>query len=194
MMKKTMKKVLIATTNKDKYKSFKSIFMASIFPQEKYLIQGLNDLNIKINDSIEVGSNIQRAKTKALNAKNTIKDFDYVVGIDIAILVKGQAEPNIKNYIKDIIDGTYFKENEKFYFSSAYCIIDKDDNCYEMVNDVPFVYKSNHNAIIKEHSYPLNQIAYPLKYDKCLDDLTIDEQSEYYLKYMKSDLENLNIK
>ena len=45
-----MKKVLIATTNTDKYRIVKNIFAATIFPKEKYLINSLKDINIELED------------------------------------------------------------------------------------------------------------------------------------------------
>ena len=48
-----MKKVLIATTNKDKYRIVKDIFQATIFPQEEYLINSLKEINVELEDKKE---------------------------------------------------------------------------------------------------------------------------------------------
>ena len=63
-----MKKVLIATTNNDKYDAVSKIFRMSIFPTNKYIIEKLtNDMNVL--DEKESGSNVERARKKAINVQ-----------------------------------------------------------------------------------------------------------------------------
>ena len=98
-----MKKVLIATTNKDKYTIVSELFKRTIFNDNEYeIIKLTEDMNLP--DEKETGDNVERARAKALNAYNNLKEynFDYIVGLDDALVVKGRLEPNIKEYLNKI--------------------------------------------------------------------------------------------
>ena len=97
-----MKRVLIATTNNDKYETVKQIFENTIFPTDKYVLESLKTLNIELEDKKEEGDNLERARNKAKFANEQLKKygFDYIVGLDDAIIIKGRIEPNIKEYIQ----------------------------------------------------------------------------------------------
>ena len=191
-----MKNVLIATTNNDKYRTVKIIFENTIFPSNEFIINSLKTLNIELEDKKEVGDNLNRAKNKALFAYESLKkyNFDYIVGLDDAIIIKDRLEPNIKEYINKILYENYLEENEKFAFSRAYVIIDKNKNIYETLATIPYIFKENKNAIVKENSYPLSYISCPIGYDKPVNEITDEERLDYYLKYVKESIMNLNIK
>lgn len=191
-----MKKVLIATTNKDKFKIVSRLFNDTIFPSSEYEILSLSsDMNIP--DEKESGSNIERARAKALNAFNYLKDynFDYIVGLDDAIIIRGKVEPNIKEYINKILYENYLEDGEEYAFNRAYCIIDKEKNIYEVNLDVPEIYHPlKGNFTLEEHSYPLSHVSYPIGYNKPVCELSEEESNNYFLKYVKDGLMNLNIK
>ena len=191
-----MKTVLIATTNNDKYNAVKKVFQATIFPNDKYKIDSLKTLNIKIKDCIEVGDNLNRARDKAIKAKNELKDynFDYVVGLDDAIMIKGKLEPDIKKYLNKILYEDYLNDNEEYGFSRAYVIIDKNDNIYETTALIPYIYKNLDNDLIEYAEYPLSQVSYPIGYNVSIDKLNEEEELNYYLKYVKDSIMKLNIK
>lgn len=191
-----MKRVLIATTNKDKYSIVSKIFKATIFPEDNYKIDSLASINVKLEDKKEEGNNLERARTKANDAYNALKDygFDYIVGLDDAIRIKGVLEPNIKSYINKILFENYLEDNEEYSFSRAYVFIDKDNNMYEVTAEIPYIYKSNPNIVIEEYSYPLSQVAYPIGYDKTISSLTEEEELNYYLKYVKKELDKLDLR
>ena len=191
-----MKRVLIATTNNDKYKTVKQIFENTIFPSDKYVIESLKTSNIELEDKKEEGDNLQRARNKAKFANEKLKEynFDYIVGLDDAIIIKGRIEPNIKDYIQKIIYENYLEENEEFAFIRAYVIIDKDNNIYEATASIPYIYKENKNAVIKEFTYPLSYVSCPIGYDKPVNALTDEERLNYYLHYVKDSIMSLNIK
>lgn len=191
-----MKKVLIATTNKDKFKIVSRLFNDTIFPSSEYEILGLSS-DMKIPDEKESGSNIERARAKALNAFNYLKDynFDYIVGLDDAIIIRGKVEPNIKEYINKILYENYLEDGEEYAFNRAYCIIDKEKNIYEVNLDVPEIYHPlKGNFTLEEHSYPLSHVSYPIGYNKPVCELSEQESNNYFLKYVKDGLMNLNIK
>lgn len=191
-----MKSILIATTNNDKYETVKSIFENTIFSKDEYIINSLKTLNIKLEDKKEVGDNLTRARNKALFAYESLKkyNFDYIVGLDDAIIIKGKIEPNVKEYINKILYDNYLEENEEFAFIRAYVIINKEGNLYETSIRIPYKYKYNENAVVKENSYPLSYVSCPIGYDKPVNELNDEERMEYYLKYVKEPLVKLNIK
>ena len=190
-----MKKVLIATTNKDKYDAVSKIFRRTIFPEELYLIEKLTD-DMNVPDEKEFGSNIERARKKAITAFNYLKEyhFDYIVGLDDAIFIKGQIEPNIKEYINKILFDDFLNDGEEYAFNRAYCIIDNNEKLYETAIDIPYQYHPLHdNYEVEDHTYPLSRVAYPIGYKKPICELDVEEEIEYYLKYVENELRKLDI-
>ena len=191
-----MKKVLISTTNKDKFKIVSRLFRETIFPEDEYEILSISkDMNIP--DEKETGSNVERARQKALNAFNHLKEynFDYIVGLDDAVVIKGRVEPNIREYMGKILYENYLDDGEEYSFFRAYCIIDKDMNIYETNLNIPEVYHPlKEDYIIEKHTYPLSHVSYPIGYDKPICELNEEEETTYYLKYTRKGLMDLNIK
>ena len=185
-----MKKVLIATTNKDKYTIVSELFKRTIFNDNEYeIIRLTEDMNLP--DEKETGDNVERARAKALNAYDHLKEynFDYIVGLDDALVVKGRLEPNIKEYLNKILYENYIEDGEVYAFNRAYCIIDKDKNIYETNIDIPYQYKSlDHDINLKEYGYPLSLVSCPVGSNTPMSELTPEEGIEYYLKYVKDDL------
>ena len=191
-----MKKVLIATTNKDKYDAVSKIFKKTIFPEDKYILEKLTK-EMNLPDEKEEGSNVERARSKALNAYNHLKDynFDYIVGLDDAILIKNRLEPNIKEYINKILFEDYLSDGEEYAFNRAYCILDKEKNIYEVNINIPYIYYGlKEDLELEENTYQLSKVAYPIGYNEPICDLNEKEEVDYYLKYVKDGLMNLNIK
>lgn len=191
-----MKKVLIATTNKDKFNIVSNMFQKTIFPKSKYEIIPLTD-KMKVPDVEEEGTNKERAKRKALTAYNYLEDyhFDYIVGLDDAIYLKGMLDPNIKKIMCKILFQNYLEDGEEYGFNRAYCILDKYGKVYEMSIDTPYIYHDlKEDYKIEEHTYPLSKVSYPLGYDKPVCDLTEEESNEYYLSYAISELERFKNK
>ena len=194
-----MKKVLIATTNIDKFKAVSKVFENTIFPKEEYIIESLSNIQLNLKDEKEVGTNLERARTKAINAFNALKEsdynYDFVVGLDDALRVKGVLEANIKQHIDEILYGNYFSEGEEYAFNRAYVIIDKNMKMYETAIDIPYVYhKVKEKVQLKEHTYQLAIVAYPLGSDKPICELDEKDEVEYYLRYVKEGLLSLGIR
>ncbi|MBR1653761.1 MAG: hypothetical protein IJ690_02240 [Clostridia bacterium] len=194
-----MKKVLIATTNIDKFKAVSKVFENTIFPKDEYIIESLSNIQLNQKDEKEVGTNLERARTKAINAFNALKEsdynYDYVVGLDDALRVKGVLEANIKQHIDEILYGNYFSEGEEYAFNRAYVIIDKNMKMYETSIDIPYVYhKVKEKVQLKEHTYQLAIVAYPLGSDKPICDLDEKDEVDYYLRYVKEGLLSLGIR
>ena len=180
-----MKKVLIATTNRDKFKIVSYIFQETIFPKSEYEIVTFTD-KMKVPEVEEEGTNKERARKKALTAYNYLEDyhFDYIVGLDDAVYLNGIIDYNVKKVMCKILFQDYLKDGEEYGFNRAYCIIDKNGKEYEFSIDTPYIYhKLKGDYKIEEHTYPLSKVSYPLNSDKPICDLTEEESNRYYLDY-----------
>ena len=176
-----MQRVLIATTNRDKFKVVTRIFKNTIFPESEYEISCLTS-DMILPEEKETGTNVERARQKALNAYN-------------AVIIKGRVEPNIREYISKILYENYLEDGEEYAFLRAYCIIDKDKNIYETNLSIPEIYHPlKKDYKLEDHTYPLSQVSYPIGHDKPICDFSDKEATEYYLKYVKDGIMGLNIK
>ena len=191
-----MKKVLIATTNKDKYQAVTNIFKKTLFNEKEYeIVSQTKDMNIP--EEKESGSCRERARKKALNAYKYLKDYnyDYIVGLDDALVLRDRIEPNIKEYISKIIFDNYLEDGEEYAFKRAYCIIDKMGNLYEIDLDIPEIYHPlKKDFIIEDNTYPLSHVSYPIGFDKPVCELSNEEITNYYLQFVKEGLLSLKIK
>ena len=136
---------------------------------------------------------IERAENKANIAKKNLDKnnkniYEYIIGVDDGILIKGKLQENIKDYVLKILYENYLEENEEYAFSRAYCVLSKDNKIYKAITNVPYKYKSRKNIKIEDNSYPLKQVSVPLEKNKALIDLTEEEVYLYCLKYSKDNL------
>lgn len=109
-----MKKILIATRNKDKYKIVSKLLSAKTFKNFKFI--SLNEIKEDIIDKKEVGYIKNRSYEKAMNVYKSLKNniYDYIVGIDDGIEIRGNIIENVKEYIKAILDNKYLKKMKKY--------------------------------------------------------------------------------
>ena len=194
-----MKKILIATTNKDKFKIISGLLRRSGLAEDAYQILSLDDINYDGPDNKEVGDITERAKRKAETVKRYFNNttYDYFVGIDDGIILKGQMIENVKEYLKKILYEDYLSDGEEIIFPRAYCIIGRsNDEVFQEIIEIPYVYMSRDNVSLKEFSYPLSQIAAPIGYDKPIAEMTTEESNDYYWKYSESKIKKFlkNIK
>lgn len=181
-----MKQILIATRNKDKFRIISKLLSTENF--KNYHFVCLDEINDEINDKKEEGDVLNRSYEKALNVYNSLSNnsFDYILGIDDGIKMKGKMIENIKDYIKSIIDNEYLIENEEIYIVRAYTFIDETGKHKSVVTEIPFKYiPVKEKFEIKENSYPLSHVMAPLNSDKAVFDLNDDETNQYYLDYSK---------
>ncbi len=190
-----MKTVLIATTNNDKFDAVSKVFRNTIFPESEFIIKQMTK-EMNVPDEKEEGVNVQRARAKALNAFNHLKeyDFDFIVGLDDALFVKQRFEPNIKEYINKILFENYLEDGEEFGFNRAYCIVDKNEQFYETNITIPYIYHPLKEGFkLEDHTYPLSKVSFAIGYDKPICELNEKDEIEYYLRYVKEGLFALNI-
>lgn len=179
-----MKKILIATRNKDKYKIVSKLLSAKTFKNFKFI--SLNEIKEDIIDKKEVGDIKNRSYEKAMNVYKSLKNniYDYIVGIDDGIEIRGNIIENVKEYIKAILDNKYLKENEKVYIVRAYTFINKKGKFKIIVTKIPFKYKKLEKQIkIEENSYPLSHVLTPINSNQRIIDLDEYDTNKYYLNY-----------
>ncbi len=181
-----MKNILIATRNKDKFKLLSKLLSTELLRDSKFF--SLNDIEDEIEDKKEVGDIKNRSYEKAMNAYLSIKNniYQYIIGIDDGIEMKGQMIENVKEYIKDILDDKYLKEDEIVYIKKAYTFIDKNGVFKTIVTKIPFKYKKLTNHFeIEENSYPLNHVLTPVDSNLRLVDIDEETTNNYLLTYSK---------
>ena len=181
-----MENILIATRNKDKFKLLSKLLSTELLRDSKFF--SLNDIEDEIEDKKEVGDIKNRSYEKAMNAYLSIKNniYQYIIGIDDGIEMKGQMIENIKEYIKDILDDKYLKEDEIVYIKKAYTFIDKNGVFKTIVTKIPFKYKKLTNHFeIEENSYPLNHVLTPIDSNLRLVDIDEETTNNYLLSYSK---------
>ena len=153
----------------------------------------MNEIKYEGPEEKEEGTLIQRAENKSKTVKryldkNNKNIYEYIIGIDDGINIKGELKENIKDYLKKILYQNFLEENEEFSFSRAYCILSKEDKIFKTITNVPYKYKPKKNAEIKENSYPLSQISVPIGFNKSLRELTEEEGFSYCFNYSKDNL------
>ena len=184
-------KILIATTNKDKYRIV--TYLLKRAGLNDYEFKSLEDIDYDGPDKKEQGTIANRAENKAKVVKdyldeNNSNDFEFIIGIDDGIFIKGALQENIKDYIRKILYENYLDNGEEFAFYRAYCMIDKSNHIIKTETQIPYTYKYKDGAELKANSYPLSQVSVPLGYDVALTDLSNDEEDEYAWKYSKERL------
>lgn len=181
-----MENILMATRNKDKFKLLSKLLSTELLRDSKFF--SLNDIEDEIEDKKEVGDIKNRSYEKAMNAYLSIKNniYKYIIGIDDGIEMKGQMIENVKEYIKDILDDKYLKEDEIVYIKKAYTFIDKNGVFKTIVTKIPFKYKKLTNHFeIEENSYPLNHVLTPIDSNLRLVDIDEEITNNYLLTYSK---------
>lgn len=99
---------------------------------------------------------------------------------------------NVKEYLKKILYEDYLSDGEEIIFPRAYCIIGRsNDEVFQKIIEIPYVYMSRDNVSLKEFSYPLSPIAAPIGYDKPIAEMTTEESNDYYWKYSESKIKKL---
>lgn len=181
-----MKQILIATRNKDKFKIVSKLLKTNLFPDAEFY--NISDINKEIIDEVEVGDINNRSKNKAVNVFNQLDEnnYDFIIGVDDGIKMKGNLIPNVKDYIKDILDDKYLSAGEIVYIVRSYTFINKENKIKTVTTEIPFEYsKLDHEYSLEKNSYPLSHVLKPLNLDVPVYKLTDDESNNYYSLYSK---------
>ena len=187
-----MKKILIATKNKDKFEIVTRIL--NKINNVSYEYYSLYDIeNVEKSDK-EEGNIEERAYSKANQIYSNIKEnnFEYIIGIDDGIKMKGILRENVKDYIEDIINDKYLSEGEQVEIVRAYCFMNKKGEYKTVTTEIPFKYKRiNENLKIEENCYPLSNVLRPLGFRKTVAQMDKNENNEYYLKYSEKEIKEV---
>ena len=177
-----MKKVLLATSNKDKFKIVKYILHKAGLKENEYEILSLKDINYNGPDEKESGGIAERARNKAISVKENLsnpEEYEYIIGIDDGIELKGTVRENVKDHIKMILFENYLEEKESIIFPRAYCCIDKFGRMYETIAEIKYTYKHKDNLTVEPNSYPLSQVMVPIGGDRSLTEMSEEDADEY---------------
>lgn len=177
-----MKKILLATSNKDKFQIVKFFLRKVGFPENEYEILSLKDINYNGPDEKEQGGIQERAKAKALAVKANLSnenDFELIIGLDDGIELKGTLRPNVKDHLNMILFENYLERDELIIFPRAYACVNRAGKIFETVIRIKYKYRPNDNLKIEPNSYPLSQVATPLNSDKPLSEMDRNEANNY---------------
>lgn len=187
-----MKKILVATENKDKFEIVTKIL--DKINDTTYEYYSLYDIKDFKKSSKEEGNIEERAYNKANQVYSNIKenDFEYIIGIDDGIKMKGTLRENVKDYINDIINDKYLFEGEQIEIVRAYCFMKKDGEYKTIITEIPFKYKKNNGTLkIEQNSYPLSNVLRRLDSKKTIAQMDKDENNQYYLKYSEEKIKEV---
>ena len=177
-----MKTILLATSNKDKFKIVKYFLQKAGLEESEYQILSLKDINYCGPDEKEQGSRDQRAKAKAISVANNLSnrnDYEFIIGIDDGIELKGSLRENVKDYISKILFENYLEVGESIIFPRAYYCIENNGNTFEIIAKIAYTYKPKDNLKVEPNSYPLSQVVAPIGFDKSLTEMDSEEADEY---------------
>lgn len=186
-----MKKILIATRNKDKVRLISKL-LSKTFNQ--YTFESLKDLNQEIIDKDETGDVINRAKEKSKNVFDNLieNNYTYILGIDDSIKMKDKIIENVKDYINDILFNNYLEKDEVVYILRAYSFIDRKGNEISILTEIPFSFQPlQYDFKVEENSYPLSHVLSPIDKNIAVINMSEDESNDYYLKHSLDKLEEV---
>ena len=187
-----MKKILIATRNKDKFKIVSKLLSTDLF--KDYEFYSLDDIEDNIIDKKEQGDVINRSFEKAMNIYNNISNncYDFIIGIDDGIKMKDKIIENVKDYIKPIIDDKYLSQNEIVFIVRAYTFVANNGKYKSIITEIPFKYKKLEKEFnIEDNSYPLSHVLTPLDSFKTVIELSEEESNNYYLSYSRKEFDEV---
>lgn len=181
-------KILIATKNKSKFEIISRMLYSIL--GNNILIKNLNDYDYFV-DKDEIGTNIERAKSKAKNAEEQIKeDFDYILGIDDGIILDGKEYITVKDHLYDIVVGDKIKIGSTIYITRAYFLISNAKNDVLCYNKIPYIVRKKLDTV-EMGGYPLNSVISTIDNDTVLTERSNEELNDYFLKYSMDDLRTM---
>lgn len=181
-------KILIATQNISKFDIITKMIKSII--EEEIEFKNLNQY-ADFNDVEEKGSNIDRAKAKAYNAKKQInEEFDAILGIDDGIILKDVEYVAVKEHLYDIIVGNNIKIGETLFITRAYYLITKNNEDSYCFNKIPYVVRKKLSELIPG-GYPLNDVISTIDNNNVLSSMDEESLNNYFLKYNINDLREM---
>ena len=181
-------KILIATQNNSKFNIISKMIKSIL--GENIELKNLNEYK-DYKDEIEIGDNLNRAKQKAYNAKNQLKEeFDIILGIDDGIILNDVEYVSVKDKLYDIVVGDKYPIGETIYITRTYYLINKDNVETYVLNKIPYIIQKKLKQI-NLVGYPLNDVISTIDNDIVLSSRDEEELNEYFLKYSIKDLKDV---
>lgn len=181
-------KILIATNNSDKFNIVSK--MIKTIKNGDFDIKSLKDIE-EIPEKEEVGTNLDRARDKALNAKKYVgNDFDAIIGIDDGVIINDQEYVAIKEHLKDIIVEDTIPIGEKIYITRAYYMVLKNGKESSCLNKIPYYIRKKLIDFGKT-GYPLNEVISTIDDETVLSKRDTNELNDYFIKHSLDDIEEL---
>ena len=181
-------KILIATKNNSKFEIISRMLYSIL--GNNILIKNLNNYDYFV-DKDEIGTNIERSKAKAKNAKEQIKeDFDYILGIDDGIIIDGKEYVTVKDHLYDIVVGDKIKIGSIIYITRAYFLISNDKKEVLCYNKIPYIVRKKLDTV-EMGGYPLNSVISTIDNDTVLTERSNKELNDYFLKCSIDDLRTM---
>ena len=181
-------KILIATKNNSKFEIISRMLYSIL--RNNILIKSLNDYDYFV-DKDEIGTNIERAKAKAKNALEQIKEnFDFILGIDDGIIIDGKEYVTVKDHLYDIVVGDKIKIGSTIYITRAYFLISNDKKEVLCYNKIPYIVRKKLDTV-EMGGYPLNSVISTIDNDTVLTERSNEELNDYFLKYSIDDLRTM---
>ena len=162
--------------------------------EEEYSYYSLYDIEGLDKDEKESGTIDKRAYDKANQIYQTIEnnDFEYIIGIDDGIKLKGILRENVKDYLHDIIDDKYLSEGEQIEIVRAYCFMNKNGEYKSTITEIPFKYKKYNGELkVEANTYPLSHVLTPVDSDTPVSELSNEDDINYCFKYTEPKLRGL---
>lgn len=191
-------KILVTTTNLDKFKIVKKLFQSSGFNNQIFC--SLNDFDGCIkNDIQEIGTIENRAKNKAEQYKFILENPGYlaVIGVDdgIKLSESSKSNPDVKKIIPNIIRGNLLNNNDIVFIQRAFYILTKNNKSKSFITNIPFKYKHSNISedFLKKKDYPLSYFLCEIDKTIPVSEYTQEQNNKYYLKYSKSSIQKCAI-
>jgi hypothetical protein len=179
-------KVLVATTNQDKFGIVKRM-VESLVPDARLFSLAEADVP---GDVVEVGTMSQRAVQKAeyfverLKKSERLTEFDAVLAIDDGLSIsRVEAQPHSQE-LTDRILKSEWPVGTRVDVVRAFALIKRGETARVEVTTVPFRFVGNTSGIVREKGkYPLSYVLAPDGQTAPVAHLSVADEDSFNLKY-----------
>lgn len=191
---KLVKPIIIATGNQDKFQQIVNIFTALHVNTDMFL--NLANLNI-INNEIETGNLLDRAKQKAFYCLSQIRPNDYPRYLCIAANDTGTKLPTLnfeteesRKIASEILEGKLIKAGDPIHYVYTYAfIILPSQKLITTKVEIPFTYLGNPNGLKQiEGQNTMSQVKAIFGQNIPHSQIPEDKVIEYRLKFLRKSL------
>jgi hypothetical protein len=187
-------KILIATTNEDKFRIVRAM-VEDVIP-DAYLIS-LKEAKLD-GDVVEVGTMAERAVQKAKYFEERAEwygrgnEFDAIMAIDDGLSIQSQeARPNSKELTDRILLGEW-PVGSPVGVVRAFALIKRGELPRVELTTVPFTFVGNPSNLKREGGkYPLSRVLAPFGMERPVIELSTQEENAFNLSHSAEALKRL---